>query len=119
LVLGALVSVPAYLLTFACPIILRWKYPNLRGPFRIPGGWPVLLPIALVPTLIVVYLVVAASASERLGALLFIGSAPLVYFAARRYNRYLGIEVSEPDASIALDQLGAPGPARGSERDEM
>jgi amino acid transporter len=118
LVLGALVSVPTYLLTFACPIVLRWKRPDLRGPFRIPGGWPVLIPAALVPSLIAIYLVVAASPTERIGAALFIGSAPLVYFAARRYNLYLGIDSNAPNPSVAVDRLLGVRPDQDSEHGE-
>lgn len=118
LVLGALVSVPTYLLTFACPIVLRWKRPDLRGPFRIPGGWPVLIPAALIPSLIAIYLVVAASPTERIGAGLFIGSAPLVYFAARRYNLYLGIDSNAPNPSVAVDRLLGVRPDQDSEHGE-
>jgi amino acid transporter len=92
LVLGAIVSVPVYIITFLSPLILRWRYPNLRGPFRIPGGWPVILPTTLVPSAIGVFLIAIATQEELVAAVGFIAVAPFVYWAARAYNRWRGIE---------------------------
>ena len=104
LLLGALVSVPAYILTFVSPLILRWKYPNLRGPFRIPGGWPVIIFTAAMPCLTVVYLVVTAKLSSLIATGFFFSAAPLIYWAARAYNRRHGIDA---DASESVELIQA------------
>ena len=61
LVVSTWVAIPSYLLIFAMPLILRVRRPEIRGPFRIPGGWPVLLLIAVPPTAISLYVRVSAS----------------------------------------------------------
>ena len=93
LLLGALVSVPVYLLTFLSPLILRWKYPNLRGPFRIPGGWPVIIPTAVVPCLIAIYLVATAEPSGLITTGILFSAAPVIYWAVRAYNRRHGVDM--------------------------
>jgi len=93
LVLGALVSMPVYLLTFLSPLILRWKYPNLRGPFRIPGGWPVIIPTAVVPCLIGIYFVATAEPSGLITTLVLFAAAPVIYWAVRAHNRRHGVDM--------------------------
>ena len=93
LVLGALVSMPVYILTFLSPLILRWKYPNLRGPFRIPGGWPVIIPTAVVPCLIGIYFVATAEPSGLITTAVLFSAAPVIYWAVRAYNRRHGVDM--------------------------
>jgi len=88
LVLGTLISVPVYVLTFLSPLVLRFKYPNLRGPFRIPGGWPVLVPVCLMPTAIALFLIFDATAEELIGTGAFCAAGPLLYYALRWYKRH-------------------------------
>jgi len=107
LVLGALVSVPVFALTFLSPLILRWKYPNLRGPFRIAGGWPVIIPIALTPCLLLVYLVVTSGYSSLISTGVLFAPAPIIYWAMRAYNRRRGIELAafeSPELNAALER---------------
>jgi len=111
LVLGAIVSVPVYIITFVSPLILRWRYPNLRGPFRIPGGWPVIIPVALVPSALAVFLIVSATQEELVGAIGFIAVAPFVFWAARWYNLRHGIEVVAESPVEVMEAL-----ARGKAR---
>jgi amino acid transporter len=85
--------VPVYIITFLSPLILRWRYPKLRGPFRIPGGWPVIIPTTLVPSAIGVFLIAIATREELIAAVGFVAVAPFVYWAARWYNRRRGIEI--------------------------
>jgi len=105
LVLGAIVSVPVYIITFVSPLILRWRYPNLRGPFRIPGGWPVIIPTALVPTAIAGFLIASATQEELVAAVGFVAVAPFVYWAARAYNRWRGIEAVASSPVEVLEAL--------------
>jgi len=111
LVLGALVSVPVFALTFLSPLILRWKYPNLRGPFRIPGGWPVIVPTALVPCLLLVYLVATAETASLVATGAMFSVAPVLYWVARAYNRRNGID-ADAFESVELNQALERGRAR-------
>ncbi len=107
LVLGALVSVPVFALTFASPLILRWKYPKLRGPFRIAGGWPVIIPTALVPCLLLVYLVITSEYSSLLTTAAFFAAAPILYWVMRDYNRRRGFDMDayeSPELNAALER---------------
>jgi amino acid transporter len=93
LVLGALVSMPVYILTFLSPLILRWKYPNLRGPFRIPGGWPVIIPAAVVPCLIGIYFVATVEPAGLITTGVLFSAAPVIYWTMRAYNRRHGVDM--------------------------
>jgi amino acid transporter len=96
LVLVAVISVPTFISTSLTPLILRARYPKLRGAFRVPGGWPVLIPMALSPTLIALYILVSAEREELLWAGGMAALAPLLYWAARAYNRRHGIADEAP-----------------------
>jgi amino acid transporter len=107
LVLVALVSVPVFALTFVSPLILRWKYPNLRGPFRIAGGWPVIIPTALIPCLLLVYFVITSGYSSLISTAALIAPAPFIYWAMRGYNRRHGVEMEasgSPELNAALER---------------
>jgi amino acid transporter len=111
LVLGALVSVPGYILTFLSPLILRWKYPNLRGPFRIPGGWPVIIPTAVLPCLIAIYFVTTAESSGLITTGAMFSAAPVIYWAVRAYNRRHGVDMHAFE-SVELTEALERGRAR-------
>jgi len=111
LVLGALVSVPGFILTFLSPLILRWKYPNLRGPFRIPGGWPVIIPTAVVPCLVAIYFVATADPSGLIMTGVLFSAAPVIYWAVRAYNRRHGVDMNAFE-SVELTQALERGRAR-------
>jgi len=107
LVLGALVSVPVYIITFLSPLILRWKYPNLRGPFRIPGGWPVMIPTTLFPSALAIYVVVTSDSESIIATLWLFAAAPVIYWLARAYNRRHGVDMhgtESPELSAALER---------------
>ena len=116
LVLGALVGVPTYIFTFLAPVIIRYRYPDLRGSFRIPGGWPVLIPMVFVPICIALYLIATAEQKSLIGACCFAAAGPFVYLVARWYNQRLGIDTNPPnpiDLVRASAERDAGGPARG------
>ncbi len=92
LVVSTWIGLPSYLLTFMMPTILRIKRPDLKGPFRIPGGWPGLLLCAIPPFAISVYLLVMVSPREMLLGLPFFAVGPLLYVWARRNHRHEGDE---------------------------
>ena len=99
LVLSTWLTLPVYLATFVAPLILRWKRPDLRGPFRIPGGWPVIIPLAALPFAIALYVLVNVLLTETLDVLLmgffFLAVIPLVYLWARRESRKHGITLPD------------------------
>ena len=83
LVASTWLALPTYLVTFACPIILRWKNPDARGPFRIPGGWPALLAITLVPSSIALYVLLTVETKHLLLSLGFATAIPVLYLLSR------------------------------------
>lgn len=87
LVASTWLALPTYLMTFASPIILRWRHPAARGPFRIPGGWPVLLVITLVPSAIALYVLLTVETKHMLLGLGLVTAIPLVYVLSRWWDR--------------------------------
>jgi len=87
LVAGTWLALPTYLMTFACPIILRWKNPGVRGSFRIPGGWPVLLLMTLVPSAIALYVLLTIETKHLLLSLCFVTAIPVIYAVSRWQTR--------------------------------
>jgi APA family basic amino acid/polyamine antiporter len=87
LVVSTWIAVPSYLLMFVTPIALRIRRPDLHGPFRIPGGMPVLVLCALPPSAIVLYILVTVTSNEFWIGMIFIALAPLLYLWARLSQR--------------------------------
>ncbi len=80
-------ALPTYLLTFASPFILRGRDPGQIGRFRIPGGWPVLLVTALVPSAIALYALFTVEMKALLLGLAFIAAVPVMLALSRRQLR--------------------------------
>lgn len=55
--LDVVVYSAAILIEFAALLILRKKEPDLSRPFKIPGGWPIVILVVLLPTAMVVFAV--------------------------------------------------------------
>jgi amino acid transporter len=72
-------AVPSYILLFVTPIVLRIRRPELRGPFRIPGGFPVLTLCTVPPAAIAIYVLLTVSSDEVLTGLGFFALPPLLY----------------------------------------
>ena len=83
------ISLPVYFLTFATPVVLRLKHPEIRGRFRIPGGWPGLLLAVLSPSLVAGYVLFNVEREEALVGTALIALGPLIYWACAwgRANR--------------------------------
>jgi amino acid transporter len=79
LIVSTWIALPSYIMMFITPIMLRLKRPDLKGPFRIPGGWPVVLLSAFTTLSITLYVMVTAPLREILIGLGFIALAPLLY----------------------------------------
>jgi amino acid transporter len=101
LVVSTWLALPGYLATFVAPLVLRWKRPELRGPFRIPGGWPVIIPLAALPFAIALYVLVYVLLNEErsviITGLAFLFSIPLLYLFARWQSRRHGITLPDGD----------------------
>ncbi len=91
LVVSTWISLPSYLVMFFTPAILRIRRPDLRGPFRIPGGWPVMLLCALPPAAICVYMLFTVATEAILGGLVFLALPPLLYLWSRWAQRRTGV----------------------------
>jgi amino acid transporter len=80
----------ALVLETAALLVLRVREPQLHRPFRVPGGWPVLGLVFLLPVSMAAMLVVLSIAEEGWSAqaLTFfaIGSGPLVYVGIRLFG---------------------------------
>jgi amino acid transporter len=88
LVVSTWISLPSYMLQFVTPHILRIRRPDLRGPFRIPGGWPVLILGALPPLGICIFVLLTVSTDEILSGLAFLALPPLLYLWSRWAQRH-------------------------------
>jgi len=80
LVFATWLALPAYLMSFIIPFVIRVKHPEIRGPFRIPGGLPGLLLVALPPVLISIFLIVTIGYDKLFVGLGCIAAGPVSYF---------------------------------------
>jgi len=92
LVVSTWLGLPTYLLTFASPVILRLRRPDLRGPFRIPGGLPVLILTAAIPSLIAVYVLFTIEPRHLLIGCAMASTGPLLYLLTGRWRRRAAID---------------------------
>lgn len=54
IVIDVVLTDAALLLEFVALVMLRYRHPGVHRPYRIPGGWPVLIVVAVVPNLVFV-----------------------------------------------------------------
>lgn len=85
----------ALLLEFAALVILRIKAPDMERPYKIPGGWPVIVLICLFPLAIIALAVydqvLDAGFAGAVGqAVLFLATGPILYPIARYFKRRRG-----------------------------
>jgi amino acid transporter len=97
----------ALLLEFAALVILRIKLPNMKRPYRIPGGWPMIAFVCIAPFGFVVLAlydqIMCAGILAAVGlALLFLATGPILYPIARYFKRRRG-EV-EQEIPVDLDE---------------
>jgi amino acid transporter len=83
LVFSTWLALPSYLFFFVLPFIIRRRYPELRGPFRIPGGFPGLLLVAIAPVLISIFLMITIEYEKLFLGLGCVAAGPLLYFAVQ------------------------------------
>jgi amino acid transporter len=80
----------ALLLEFVALVALRVRRPDLKGPFRIPGGLPVVVLLGLLPTLVLGFAIQQRREEKGNQALYLafgaLATGPLLYPLARRYK---------------------------------
>ena len=90
LVIDVLLFVLSYLLIFAAFVALRVREPGLERPFRIPVGTAGAVLVALVPTLVGLFMVATAGHRYLLSGGLVAATGPLVYAALERRRSRTG-----------------------------
>ncbi|CAM5721994.1 MULTISPECIES: APC family permease [Streptomyces] len=115
-----LLTLSSILLEFMAFLVLRWRYPQMRRPVRVPGGWPGAVLVVALPTAMIVYLAWSTAVDETATffaslavALLGVGLYPL----CRRF-----VKGRRPDAEIDYSnvELGPDRRARfGSQEAEV
>lgn len=93
----------ALLLEFAALIALRIKYPNMRRPYRVPGGWPGIIIVTALPVAVIGTAVYFQAYYEgwvgSIGlALVALATGPILYPIARALRKRKGI--SDEDEQI-------------------
>lgn len=92
----------ALLLEFAALIALRVKLPHMRRPVRVPGGWPGLVVVTLLPTAVVALAIVSTVEEEGVKALWMSGIAlvtgPIAYPLLRRF-----VKKGRPDVEVPVE----------------
>jgi len=83
LVFATWIALPPYLLNFVLPFIIRWRHPDLRGPFRIPGGMPGLLLVTIAPVSISIFLMITIEYEKLFLGLGCMAVGPLLYFTVQ------------------------------------
>jgi amino acid transporter len=86
----------AILIEFAALLLLRKMEPDLPRPFKIPGGWPVVILVALLPAGMVAFAVInqflgadsPAEAMKTFGmSAVALATGPVVYFLSQKLRR--------------------------------
>jgi amino acid transporter len=87
LVFATWLALPSYLLNFVLPFVIRWRHPDLRGPFRIPGGWLGLLLLTIAPVSISIFLILTIEYEKLFAGLGCIAMGPLLYVTSQWWTR--------------------------------
>ncbi|MEE9230046.1 MAG: APC family permease [Acidobacteriota bacterium] len=86
LVVGIWLSMPTYIIGYALPFILRWKHPERRGAFRVPGGWTGLTLVCVPPVVIGLYILFTVPWEQIRFGVALVAAGPVLYLLAQRWN---------------------------------
>ncbi len=100
----------ALLLQFAALIALRIKHPNMKRPYKIPGGWFGLVLVTLGPVFVlyvaIYFQVLDVGLVQGIGwAVIGMATGPIAYYILRRgklrkgIDRVIELEFDEPEVS--------------------
>ncbi|MFC9672658.1 APC family permease [Streptomyces sp. NPDC056949] len=98
-----LLTLASILLEFVAFLVLRWRYPQMLRPVRVPGGWPGAVLVVVLPTAMIVYLAWSTAVDEAatFGTSLALALlAVLLYPLCRRF-----VKGDRPDADIDSSQV--------------
>jgi amino acid transporter len=103
-VVDVTVYAAALMLEFVALAVFRFKYPNMKRPYKIPGGWPVIFLVCAAPLGVLVFAVYSQIYWEgffkAVGlAAIFLATGPILYPIARYFKKRRG----EPEHEIELE----------------
>jgi len=83
----------ALILECGALLVLRWREPELLRPFKVPGGWPALivvflLPVAMVSLLVFVSMQEADERKKIFATAIAVASGPVVYAGVMLWRRF-------------------------------
>ena len=87
LVVGTWLSIPTYLIGFAVFISLRIQKPDMDRPFKIKGGWPVIIPIVAIPCFIALFIFINTPKEYLLETIPLLLSGFAVYFIQKIFSK--------------------------------
>jgi amino acid transporter len=92
----------ALLLEFAALIALRIKAPNMKRPYRVPGGWPGIFIVTALPVAVLTLAVYSTIREGGIAALYLslaaIATGPLVYPFIKRF-----VKKDRPDVPVPIE----------------
>jgi len=96
-------TLSALLLEFIALLVLRFKFPNMKRPYKIPGGWWGAIAVCVSPTLLTLWLLENTFVSEPLAFWLGAGLALVAassYFILKKY-----VKKDQPDAELDISGI--------------
>ncbi|MAG29118.1 hypothetical protein CL632_03175 [bacterium] len=87
LIVGTWLSIPTYLIGFAVFISLRIQKPDMDRPFKIKGGWPVIIPIVAIPCFIALFIFINTPKEYLLETIPLLLSGFAVYFIQKIFSK--------------------------------
>jgi amino acid transporter len=102
----------ALALEFVALLVFRKKYPTMKRPFKIPGGWPVVMLVCLLPMFVLGFAIYSqildVGLFQAVGlAAIFLATGPILYPIAKYFKTRRG----EEDVEIELE-FDDPGEVR-------
>lgn len=107
-VVDVVVYSAALMLELAALVAFRIKYPKMKRPYKIPGGWSVIFLVVLGPVLVLALAVWSQIRDEGLFnglglAVIFLATGPALYPAARFFKNRRGEEEHYPELEFDED----------------
>ena len=93
----------ALMLEFVALLVLRYKFPNMKRPFKIKGGWWGAIGVCVTPALLTLWMLQSTLVSEPLAFWLGIGLTAFgatSYFLLKKF-----VKKDQPDAELDLSGI--------------
>ena len=101
-VVDVIVYSAALMLEFAALIAFRIKFPKMKRPYKIPGGWFGIFLVTVFPLAVLVLAIVSTVQEEGIGALyLSIGAiltGPILYPFLKKF-----VKKDQPDVEVPIE----------------